>query len=156
MSFIRKIVVLPAKNNHACYLSFILLNNKNENNITTGIINFTIKTPWYTKEKEEKVINQLICPNTYQNYQNYQDYKEDYINTNLLPQPLSLKYYSPVKLNIDDYETDNIKDFVEKCAFSNSGQDKQFINKLFDIMLSKGSDEVWEELETYYNIMFNV
>lgn len=118
---------------HGCDLKMLVKGSK-------GTVQFVIYTNWYLPHVTEELFNQPI-----------QDLLD--IKCRFLPLPADLGYHSPVPQYKDQHCMGPCKYLDgKKCYYDGSGLDAY---RIYNILVEKGSDEVWKELELYYHQTFD-
>ena len=106
-----------------------------------GVVQFVLFTNWHLQHVMQEFLNKPIL-------------NEVDIKCRFLPMPADLGYHSPVPI----YEgqttvTDNCKYLNGKpCYYDGSGLNAE---RIYKVLLEKGSDGAWKELEDFYNSVFN-
>jgi hypothetical protein len=127
----------PSKNYgiHGVDLRMILKGDK-------GAVQFVVYTNWHLphvqKEMNRKVLGQ----------------DELYVETILNPMPADLGYHSFYPMYEGQGICSESCDYLDgkPCYYDGSGLNAE---RMYKVLLEKGSDGVWRELEDYYNKLFN-
>lgn len=125
----------PSKNYgiHGCEMRFVLTGDK-------GAVQFVLYTNWQLPHVTEELVEKGIT--------NPRDLK--YV---LLPMPADLGYHSPKRRYKGQKVLTKSCPYLKgkPCYYDGSGLNAE---PVYQVLLEKGSDGVWEELEKYYERIF--
>lgn len=148
-NLIREIVVDPAFDRrdrdpskdygvHGCNMRFHVKGEK-------GVVQFVIYTNWHLPHIHKSIVSR--CQGGKSGYKGYEYCR-------LAPLPADIGYHSPTPI----YEGQEI--CQESCSLLGGKPcyyDGSSLNaeEYFNVLVSKGSDALWEKLENYYHRVFN-
>lgn len=106
-----------------------------------GVVQFVVYTNWHLPHVQEELNRKAKGED------------EVYISAILNPMPADLGYHSPIPLYEGQSICSESCEYLDgkPCYYDGSGLNAE---KIYKILLEKGSDGVWEELEKYYKDVF--